>query len=215
MEINPHTNLNHNPKLYYKRETKPTASSEDGKTRAMRKVGVGVKPRLIVGLGNPGGEYDQTYHNVGFSFLGHLTDGLSPPRWQAVKGKNFKYSELNNSILIKPLVFMNDSGKAVKAALKYFSTKTKIKPQEILIIHDDSDIELGKYKLSFGRGSAGHRGVQSIIKALGSDQFWRLRIGIRKINLRKKAGDFVLKKISPVDRRVLEKTFGAINLGET
>ncbi len=173
-----------------------------------------IKPRLIVGLGNPGGKYDRTYHNVGFSFLGHLTED-APSHWQAVKGKNFEYSELGNFILIKPLVFMNDSGKAVKAALKYFSNKTKIKPQEILIVHDDSDIELGKYKLSFGRGAAGHRGVESIIKTLGSDQFWRLRIGIRKMNLRKKAGDFVLKKISPVDRRILEKIFRAINLIET
>lgn len=174
----------------------------------------GAKPRLIVGLGNPGVKYDETYHNVGFSFLGHLTEDSPPSHWQEVKGKNFKYSELDNSILIKPLIFMNDSGRAVKAALKYFSTKIKIKLQEILIIHDDSDIELGKYKLSFARGSAGHRGVQSIIKALGSDRFWRLRIGIRKMNLRKKAGDFVLKKISPADRRVLEKIFRAINLME-
>ena len=108
---------------------------------------------------------------------------------------------------------MNESGRAISAAIKYF----KIKPEEILIVHDDSDIEIGKYKISFGRGSAGHNGVESIIKSLKTKDFWRLRIGIRpnirinqskiSINQRLKASAFVLKKISKKDLKILEKVF--------
>jgi len=108
---------------------------------------------------------------------------------------------------------MNQSGNFVKAALK----KYKIKPEEVLIVHDDSDIELGKYKISFGRGSAGHRGVESIIKSLGAKNFWRLRIGIRRRLTRTlrgltqtKAIDLVLKKINKKDLEVLEKVFQTI-----
>ncbi len=109
---------------------------------------------------------------------------------------------------------MNESGKAVKEAMKYF----KIKPEEILIVHDDSDIELGKYKISFGRGSAGHNGVQSIINNLKTKNFWRLRIGVRPTtNNRRpttqiKAGDFVLKKISKKNLEIFEKFFYEINI---
>ncbi len=105
---------------------------------------------------------------------------------------------------------MNKSGKAVAEAKKRF----KVKSEEILIIHDDSDIELGKYKFSFGRGSAGHKGIESIIKALKTKNFWRLRIGIRskKVGLsaearRAKAEDFVLKKITKKDLLIFNEVF--------
>ncbi|MEK7114725.1 MAG: aminoacyl-tRNA hydrolase, partial [Patescibacteria group bacterium] len=117
-----------------------------------------VKPRLIIGLGNPGKEYEKTYHNAGFLFVDYLINSQLP---------------ITNYKLLKTDVYMNQSGNFVKKTLK----KYKIKPEEILIVHDDSDIELGKYKISFGRGSAGHNGVQSIIDALKTKNFWRLRIG--------------------------------------
>lgn len=168
------------------------------------------KVKLIIGLGNPGDEYEKTYHNVGFLYLDYLKRNIPQISWQR-SGKDFEYFELGDFILVKPLTFMNDSGVAVKAAFKYFRTGEKIKAQEILIIHDDSDIELGKYKLSFGRGAAGHRGVLSIIGALKTNQFNRLRIGVRKKNSKKKAVDLVLRKITPADWRLLRKTFSAIN----
>jgi len=93
----------------------------------------------------------------------------------------------------------------VKKALK----KYKVKPEELLVIHDDADIELGQYKISFSRNSAGHHGVDSIIKSLGTKNFWRLRIGIGKPR-RKKAEDIVLKKISRVDWEILAKVFDDI-----
>lgn len=100
---------------------------------------------------------------------------------------------------------MNQSGNFVKTILN----KYKINPEKLLIAQDDSDIEIGKYKLSFGRGSAGHKGIESIIKSLKTKNFWRLRIGIRKTTKgeRPKAEDFVLKKISAFDYKKLESVF--------
>lgn len=146
--------------------------------------------KMIFGLGNPGSIYQNTYHNAGYLFLGWL-----------IKHKS---SELKNLILIKSPVFMNESGLAVKAALQRF----KIKPAALVVAHDDSDIVFGKFKLSFGRNSAGHHGVESIIKILKTKNFWRLRIGVRKENVvRQKAGLFILKNFHRGDIKKLEETF--------
>lgn len=142
-----------------------------------------MKVKLVIGLGNPGKEYEKTYHNIGFLTVNFLTE-------------NIPYSKF-----LKSDVFMNQSGDFVKKTLK----KYKIRPEELMIIHDDSDIELGKYKLSFGRASAGHNGVESIIQSLKTKNFWRLRIGIRKISnnsKRTKAGELVLRKISISDMKI-------------
>lgn len=108
---------------------------------------------------------------------------------------------------------MNESGQFVKKALK----KSGAKPEELLIVHDDSDITLGNYKLSLNRSAAGHHGVENIIKALGTKAFWRLRIGIRPLEekIRQKSEKFVLKKISTLDKKILEETFKEIVLGST
>jgi PTH1 family peptidyl-tRNA hydrolase len=153
-----------------------------------------IKPRLIIGLGNPGKEYEKTYHNVGFLVIDFLAK--NPP----------------SARLIKSDGYMNQSGSFVVKASKKYGAKS----DQILIVHDDSDIELGRYKVSFARGSAGHRGVQSIIDALATKNFWRLRIGIRKVSsdkrqaTRKKAEEIVLKKITKKDRETLEKVFQTI-----
>ncbi len=149
--------------------------------------------KLIIGLGNPDKKYEKTYHNVGFLVVGYLDK--KPP----------------NSNLLKSDVFMNQSGNFVKKALKKYG----VKPEELMIVHDDADIELGKYKLSFARNSAGHKGAQSIIDSLGTKDFWRLRIGIGKkagLPRKAKAGDFVLKKITKSDWEILQKTFSEIKL---
>lgn len=160
--------------------------------------------KLIIGLGNPGQKYENTYHNVGSLAIDFFTK--DPPI------SNFQFLISNT--------YMNNSGPAVQKILKYF----KNKPEEILIIHDDSDIELGKYKLSFGRSSAGHKGVESIIKSLKTKDFWRIRIGIRpkhesvtrlsarqvknqESGKRTKAGLFVLKKITLRHKKILNEVF--------
>jgi len=174
--------------------TKQTHTSFSAKGAGVR-YGVGVNPygiKLIIGLGNPGKEYEKTYHNVGFLAIDFLAK--NPP---AAK-------------LLKSGGYMNQSGSFVAKASKKYG----VKPDEILIVHDDSDIELGKYKVSFGRGSAGHRGIDSIIKSLGTKNFWRLRIGIgRQIAnreaqiVKRKAKEFVLKKITKKDLEILEQVF--------
>lgn len=171
--------------------------------------------KFIIGLGNPDKKYGNTYHNIGRLFVAYFVKNA-----KMKTANDFEYLKIGNTSFIRPLVFMNESGKAILAAMKYF----KFKPAEMLVIHDDSDIELGKYKISLGRGSAGHRGVDSIIKALGTKEFTRLRIGIRpkanpsslnlpanKAGLRRvKAENFVLNKISNDDLRSLEELYPII-----
>jgi len=103
---------------------------------------------------------------------------------------------------------MNLSGISLENALKIRKTPA----EEILIVHDDSDIPIGSYKLSFGKNSAGHKGVDSIIRTLGSKYFWRLRVGIRpaKEKTRSKAENFVLKKINADHKKILYSMFGGI-----
>jgi len=164
--------------------------------------------KLVVGLGNPGDKYKNTYHNVGFLFVDFLAENSlgdelgEMPKWKSVK--SFRYTKLGNLVLLKPTSFMNKSGIAVKEAVKYFD----ISPEQVLIVHDDSDLQFESYKLSFGRGSAGHRGVDSIFKILGSKDILRLRIGIRKNG--KKAEEFVLGKATKEDLVKIEKLFGEI-----
>lgn len=143
--------------------------------------------KLIIGLGNNGEEYKNTYHNVGFLMLDYL------------KTKNIDLP------LIKLSGFMNEAGKDARQALK----KYKLTPEDMLVIHDDSDIPLGEYKFSTSRGSAGHKGVQNIIDILGTNNFSRLRIGIRPLETKEhvKAEDFVLKNISKTNLEILERVF--------
>ncbi len=146
--------------------------------------------KIIMGLGNPGKDYEKTRHNAGIILLNQILNIKNQNDIERIflkfngagklKFKNadyFEYFKINNIFFVKPKTFMNESGVAAKAALKYFKFET----EEILIVHDDSDIEIGKYKISFNRGAAGHRGVESIIKSLKTKRFWRLRIGIRPI----------------------------------
>jgi PTH1 family peptidyl-tRNA hydrolase len=182
--------------------------------------------KLLVGLGNPGQKYANTYHNAGFLALDYLVKQTKLNNWRVLKSKNFACQEINNLKLVKPLAFMNESGKAVSQALKFF----RLSPEEMLVVHDDSDLNLGDFKLSFDRGSAGHHGVESIIRTLKTKSFWRFRVGIRRksemrnekleirraglptvVRLRRtRAKDFVLKKITLADKKILYGVFGAI-----
>ncbi len=160
--------------------------------------------KLIIGLGNPGGEYENTYHNVGLLALKKIA-GDAP--FKSHKGL-FRYATAGEAVLIEPLVFMNESGRAAKEALKKFKTS----PGDLIVIHDESDVMIGKYKLSSGRNSAGHRGVQSIMDALHSKEFLRARIGIRPAQEAKlkKASEFVLAAIKPKDKKALEAVFAEV-----
>jgi PTH1 family peptidyl-tRNA hydrolase len=165
--------------------------------------------KLIVGLGNPGPRYSDTYHNIGNEALLRIAGNEEFKRpFSVFRGKPFQYLKSGLKTYIRPLTFMNESGKAVYAAAKHF----KVSPEDILVIHDDSDIEAGSYKLSLGGGSAGHNGIKSIIQYLGTEDFWRLRIGVRGIHT-EKAGDFILQKISREDRQKIDKALFEIKVG--
>jgi peptidyl-tRNA hydrolase, PTH1 family len=167
-------------------------------------------PRLIVGLGNPGTEYENTYHNAGAQALAAIAATLGKSdemRWNGYK-KLFSYAQIPGWIFLKPCSFMNTSGGGVRAAAKKFKTP----PDRIILLHDDSDLPLGTWKMSRGRGAAGHHGVESAMAALGTNDFFRIRIGIRPAHerVRGKAGTFVLKPVTNSARAILKKTFAEI-----
>ena len=130
---------------------------------------------LIVGLGNPEKDYEQSRHNTGFIVLDYI---LSKIDWKQNSGTKALYykNSINKKIIeyIKPQTFMNNSGVAVSFA----QTKHKIKPKDVIVIYDDIDLPIGNLKISFNRGSGGHKGIESIIKKIKSREFVRIRIGI-------------------------------------
>jgi len=143
---------------------------------------------IIVGLGNPGEKYKTTRHNVGFMFLDKLIKekGLA---WETSKKFMADVCKDGDDIYVKPQTFMNNSGQSVQAIMSFYSLipkklgVLKIKNSNITgtltVVHDDLDIDLGKYKLSDNSRSAGHNGVQSIINHLKTKNFTRIRIGIK------------------------------------
>ena len=180
--------------MSHRKDLKPQGTQEGG----------GAK--LLIGLATPGKEYENTYHNAGFLFIDYLTKNLPVSNFSA-KGGSASGGQFLISELLKSDVYMNESGAFVKKVLK----RRNAKPEELLIVHDDSDLTLGSWKFDFDRGSAGHNGVTSVINALGTKKFFRLRIGIRpktsERTPRKKAGEFVLKKIGSQDKKILGRVF--------
>ncbi len=162
--------------------------------------------KLIIGLGNPGEEYKKTRHNAGFLTIDKIANSFQFPVSSFQPDFNSEISQglLDNEkiILVKPQTFMNESGKAIRAVLDYY----KIKPEDIIVIHDDLDIPLGEYKISKNKNSGGHKGVQSIIDHLGTKDFTRFRIGIGIQNLSCKipTEKFVLEKFSKNEIEVIE-----------
>ena len=168
--------------------------------KAEKQVSDSSQIKIVLGLGNPGDKYENTYHNAGYLYIDHLTKNNLKPY------KTFASTKEGDLILAKSLTFMNRSGLAAREILKHFN----LKPEELLVVHDDSDLYIGTFKLDFDRGSAGHNGIKSVIKHLGTKKFHRLRIGVRKRE--GKAGDFVLKQMGKKDQELLQKTFQEITL---
>ena len=150
--------------------------------------------RLIVGLGNPGPDYERTRHNAGFWLLDQIADDL---RVSFANEKPFfghvAKARVNGDmvLLLKPMTYMNRSGQAVGALARFY----KLAPEQILVAHDELDLRPGQAKLKQGGSHAGHNGLKDIQAALGSPAFWRLRIGIghpRSLGLAQQVADFVL-----------------------
>lgn len=133
---------------------------------------------LIIGLGNPGREYSGTRHNIGFSVLDHVSKRYNIKFSQRICHSRVgegKIGELK-VVLVKPQTYMNLSGQAVAAIMRRF----KILPKDIIVIHDDLDLPLGKIRIRLDGGSGGHNGIKSIIQSIGTNCFARIRIGITR-----------------------------------
>jgi len=153
--------------------------------------------RLIVGLGNPGAEYEQTRHNAGFWLVDNLANSLPNARLQRETGFNAMVAKTiiggHQLWLLEPQTYMNRSGQSVGAIARFY----KIQPDEVLVVHDELDLPPGAAKLKKGGSSGGHNGLKDITSALGTQDYWRLRIGIghpRTLNLNQPVADFVLHR---------------------
>jgi PTH1 family peptidyl-tRNA hydrolase len=160
--------------------------------------------KLFVGLGNPGTEYESTRHNVGFWWVDALARELklSLSMDRGYHGLLARTSVHGQTIwLLEPQTFMNLSGKSVAALARFF----KIDPDEILVIHDELDIVPGQAKLKFGGSHAGHNGLRDIHAQLGTDDYWRLRLGIGHPGVKSEVVNWVLKKPAPEHRTAIEE----------
>lgn len=142
--------------------------------------------KLIVGLGNPGKQYESNRHNVGYMVI-----------------DQFQKHKMPNGVVAKKTgVFMNNSGEAVKNLIE----NLKYKIENLVIVHDDLDIPLGKFKIQFAKGPKDHKGIQSVDKALGTGDYWRVRIGVdsRDPENRVSGEEYTLQDFLPEERRVLD-----------
>ena len=155
--------------------------------------------KLVVGLGNPGKEYDNTRHNIGFMALNYFPgNNFDNEKFNSLYCKTKLYNE--DVIFIKPLTYMNLSGNAVANFAHYY----KIDNKDILIIQDDLDLPVGTIKLKYKSSSGGHNGIKSIINELGTDEIPRLKIGISNNKLMD-TKDYVLHKFSKEELTILDK----------
>ncbi|MCR5865704.1 aminoacyl-tRNA hydrolase [Aquincola sp. J276] len=163
--------------------------------------------RLLVGLGNPGPEYDDTRHNAGFWWIDHVARKLGSTL-SYDRGYHGLVARVNRPLpgiegpvwLLEPQTYMNLSGKSVAALARFY----KIAPEEILVAHDELDLLPGQMKLKQGGSHAGHNGLRDMIAQLGSAAFWRLRLGIGHPGHKAEVVNYVLKKPSPTDRAAID-----------
>ena len=146
---------------------------------------------FVVGLGNPGREYERTRHNAGWLVLDELARRLDAS-WRGKFSGRLTEARLDGAriALLKPETFMNDSGRSVAAAARFF----KVPPESLLVVHDDVDLQPGRLQARAGGGLAGHNGLRSLAQALGSQDFLRLRIGVGRPGRgdRRSVADYVL-----------------------
>lgn len=177
--------------------------------------------KLIVGLGNPGEKYKKTRHNLGFTVVENFLRDFEPVArriWESsskfksdiaqIEWKP-KIGALEKVVLVRPKTYMNLSGMAVSLTASYF----KIPTSDIWVVHDELDLPLGSMKIRFGGASAGHHGVESIIKVLGTDKFWRFRLGTGEAHSKgkiakhmiSKADEFVLSNFKPGESKKIRE----------
>jgi peptidyl-tRNA hydrolase, PTH1 family len=158
--------------------------------------------KLFVGLGNPGDKYSQTRHNAGFWWVDLVAQQSNSQLALDAKmfGITAKLNPYNDKWLLKPNTCMNASGKAVAALANYY----KVLPEEVLVIHDELDLAVGQMKLKFGGGHGGHNGLRDIHAALGTANYWRLRVGIGHPGEKSEVVNYVLKAPTKDEQNLID-----------
>jgi peptidyl-tRNA hydrolase, PTH1 family len=162
--------------------------------------------KVIVGLGNPGKEYERTRHNAGFRWVDAIAarKGAAWKREAKFSGWAARIEEGGRDFwLLKPATYMNESGRSVSALLRFY----RIAPEEMLVVHDELDLPPGAVKLKRGGGTGGHNGLSDIAEALDSKDFWRLRIGIGHPGHKDLVADYVLDKARRAEEDAIEPAF--------
>jgi PTH1 family peptidyl-tRNA hydrolase len=168
--------------------------------------------RAIIGLGNPGQRYYKTRHNIGFRVVDELAGQFYVSDWQRNDVMEYTQRKLvaddgQPVYMIKPQTFMNSSGKVIS-----FLTKKGIKPDEIVVVHDELEKPFGHLSLRLGGSAKGHNGLRSIIEQIGAD-FWRLRFGIGRPERKEDVGDYVLRAFTPQEEdQLITLIPGAVGL---
>lgn len=173
--------------------------------------------KLIIGLGNPGKPYEHTRHNIGFNVIDELAN-----RWNAPLNQtkfNGMYATLHRPegkvMLVKPLTYMNLSGECVRPLMDYFN----IEIEDIIVVYDDLDLEMGKLRLRAKGSAGGHNGIKSLIQHLGTQEFNRIRVGVDRPPAGMKVADYVLSKFSkedqPIVKEAIDKSCDAIETALT
>ncbi|MCX8116457.1 MAG: aminoacyl-tRNA hydrolase [Desulfobacterota bacterium] len=159
--------------------------------------------KLIVGLGNPGVQYEGSRHNIGFFIVDRLAAlahiPITTKRFQALIGKGKIDSQ--EILLLKPMTFMNRSGEAVKRAILFFH----LEPKDLTVVHDDLDLPFGRLRFKRQGGDGGHLGVRSIVETIGTERFLRLKVGIGRPPPHLDPADYVLGQFDEAERGSLEK----------
>lgn len=158
--------------------------------------------KLLIGLGNPGEEYKNSRHNIGFIMLDKIAENLSVSFDNNKKKSLYARVKKNETqyILLKPQTFMNLSGESALYISKFFNIST----QNIFVIYDDMDLPFGTFKIKKGGSSGGHNGIKSLIEQLQSEDFFRIRIGIGRPNFGKRVNDYVLSSFSKSEREIID-----------
>ncbi|MEH7159163.1 aminoacyl-tRNA hydrolase [Neobacillus drentensis] len=160
--------------------------------------------KLIVGLGNPGKQYEHTRHNIGFEVIDALSSEFSIPLNQSKLKGQFGIGFYNGEkvILLKPLTFMNLSGESIRAVMDYY----EIDKEDLLVIYDDLDLPVGKIRLRQKGSPGGHNGIKSTVAHLGTQEFNRIRIGIDRPQAGMSVPDYVLGRFRPDERAPMEES---------
>lgn len=163
---------------------------------------------LLAGLGNPGDKYAGNRHNVGFMALDAIADECSAPGFRSKFQSLMAEAKIDGQkvVLLKPQTMMNNSGEGVRAAAQFF----KIPPERIIVFYDELDLPFGKLRVKCGGGAAGHNGIKSIKAHMGTDAFWRVRIGIDHPGDKSRVANYVLSDFSKAEQKALEPLLWAI-----